>query len=261
MTLSDDEIHLIQTGFIFELAIIALWFVLLLLIFVHYREKKTRLNKLIFTAFSLLWLSIVFSAIAKLFYMITKESLTYFEGNPWFWLIARITQYRISFTVIIIACYILYLFKEEIFRKEPHDTLNKIYLISSITCSLFCLITIFQEENVILDLLCFGLTAIFTMMCLIPFMMESFQLYRRLDESERIFKHALLSFIAMTIFLLLILVFMVLDRVMIFANPDSFGFSVFYYLGWISAILGVISTYLGYIRPSVEQKQKAAPLE
>ncbi|MFX1413394.1 MAG: hypothetical protein ACFFA2_06095 [Promethearchaeota archaeon] len=80
-----------------------------------------------------------------------------------------------------------------------------------------------------------------------PFLWRSYQSYRLTEE--RIFKNAFLALALMSIFFILVPLNFLFDRLMILIGGEEFSFSVFYYLGWIFVICGIIGAYFGYIRP------------
>lgn len=255
MPLTNESIKLNRIGFFFELGIVILVLVLLILIFMHYRRKKKKLNRIILIAFTLIWLAIIASSIAKYLYFTTQLEFSELMELPSAWIIGRITQYRVSFALILGAIYCLYEFKEIIFSPERKIIQDKIYKYLMIFFISFILITFFNREDYLLDVLCFLFTTLYAIAVLGTFIVQASKLYRRVNKAEKIYRTGLLSLILMSVFLLLIFVFLLLDRVVIIMNPGHPGFTAFYYSAWISAILAVVSAYLGYIRPAVEQSR------
>jgi hypothetical protein len=78
-----------------------------------------------------------------------------------------------------------------------------------------------------------------------PFLGRSIESYRAVEEKA--YKQAFLSLAIMSFSFMLIFLWFAIDRVFVLlGNP---GFTAFYYLAWISAIVGIFGAYYGYIRP------------
>ncbi len=78
-----------------------------------------------------------------------------------------------------------------------------------------------------------------------PFLRRSIESYRAVEGKT--YKQAFLSLAIMSISFMLIFLNFAIDRLLIFlGNP---GFTVFYFLAWIFAIVGIFGAYYGYIRP------------
>ena len=78
-----------------------------------------------------------------------------------------------------------------------------------------------------------------------PFLRRSIESYRGVEEKT--YKQAFLSLAVMSFSFMLIFLNFAIDRMLIFLGSP--GFTVFYFLAWISAIVGIFGAYLGYVRP------------
>jgi phage-related holin len=103
---------------------------------------------------------------------------------------------------------------------------------------------------VLFDAIAFLLTLIFMSMIYIAFLYRSIEAYKGVKEP--IYKRAFLSLAAMALCFMLILLNFLIDRILILVLNIP-GFTIFYYLAWIFAIIGIICAYLGYIKPEAGQ--------
>jgi hypothetical protein len=87
-------------------------------------------------------------------------------------------------------------------------------------------------------------------MVYVPFLRRAIQSYRGVEEKN--YKQAFLSLAIMSFSFTLIFLNFAIDRVLIFLGSP--GFTAFYFLAWISAIVGIFGTYYGYIRPKSSEK-------
>ncbi|WP_371803172.1 hypothetical protein [Candidatus Lokiarchaeum ossiferum] len=247
-----SELENVYKGFLFEGIVACLWLVLLLIILNHYRKKKSKMTAILLASFTSYFLGLVFSWIAKLIQLsFGYNSIVLFPPEtPNLWLIARITQYRISFTFIVIGTYFTNKFQGMVFDTETKQLRNKIILVLTIITILVSLILYFPSQE-IFDLITFGLAFIVMLMCYIPFMIHAFKMGFKMEKAAKVYKTAFISLGIMCVCFLMILLGMLFDRAMIIFVEGCEGYTVFYYMGWISAIIGVFTTFMGYIRPTL----------
>jgi hypothetical protein len=79
----------------------------------------------------------------------------------------------------------------------------------------------------------------------LSFASRSFQSYRATREAY--YKKAFLSLAVMSICFILVFIMFLIDRLLILLGSP--GFTVFYFLAWSFAVLGILGAYLGYIKP------------
>ena len=234
---------------IFEAIIILIAFILLILIFIKYIQKRHRLTLLLFFIFLCYWFAIFFSWLSKMLVLFSNidyiiDDLVADPGTFFSWILLRIKDFRISFVFMSVAIFLSYILKVNVFEKgynKVHRILVIIYTIITAGFSLF----IYEKGNTLLDVIAFLFIFVFMAMIYIPFFIRSFGAYKESDD--KIFKRAFLSLALMSIFFILIPLNFLLDRVFIlFGDP---GFTIFYFLAWTFALLGIIGAYFGYIRP------------
>ncbi len=245
------EFEIIFIGFIFEVIITLLFWVLLGLILKHYNQRKTVHTRLMFYIFLCFSLSVFFSAIAKLSVLLL-ESPTFEEVDPnisSFWILSRIIPFRISFALISIAAFLNYILKAKIFEERRNKAEYWIAIIFSLITIIFSLIFVDQEKP-IFDLITFALVFLLMLLVYVPFIMASLKIRKNLHES--VYRNASLSLAIMAMCFILTFLWFLLDRIMIVAF-DSTGYTIFYFFGFSSTIIGAFFTYLGYIRPGQKQ--------
>ncbi|MFX1498400.1 MAG: hypothetical protein ACFFBH_12805 [Promethearchaeota archaeon] len=238
-------------GMVFESFIIGIATFLLILILIKYYQKKHRLTLYLFLIFLNYVIAIIFSWLSKVLVLTTDQEYIYNQLAPdpgtWqSWIILRIVDFRFSFVFLTIAILISYILKVNVFGKG-YNKIQKylVILLAGITAGYSFLI--YQKGNTLLDAIAFLLVFLFMAVVYFPFLWRSYQSYKL--TKERIFKNAFLALALMSIFFILVPLNFLFDRLMILIGGDEFSFSVFYYLGWIFVICGIIGAYYGYIRP------------
>ncbi|MHA1522153.1 MAG: hypothetical protein ACTSRK_18410 [Promethearchaeota archaeon] len=240
------------TGMIFEIAIFVLFLALLLLMWRHYRLRKTRYTLLMFYVFVLFTAALLFSWISKAInlYLVAPTFDDVDPNMPGFLFISRILQFRVSFAFITLAIYVTQLFRVAVFETPNARIQNIIIGIFSLLTMLYSLIVVVQGQ-VIYDVLAFLLVLIDLIAVFVPFAIASLNM--RKIMTDPIYKKASTSLAVMAFAFIFIFVGFLTDRILIMTiRPD--GYTFFYYAAWISAILGSVAAYLGYIRPGQKQK-------
>jgi hypothetical protein len=164
-------------------------------------------------------------------------------GTPLSWIILRITDFRISFVFMTFAIFLSYVLKVNVFEKGYNKILRIIVFIYSIFTLGFTLFG-YVRGDLLLDVIAFLLIFIYMAAVYFPFFFRALQSYK---SAEKTFKNAFLSLALMSLFFILIPLNFLFDRLLIFMGGA--GFSIFYFLAWIFAILGILGAYFGYIRP------------
>ena len=244
-------VNLVFIGMSFESFIIVIASILLALILRKYYEKeKHKLTLYLFLIFLFYVIAIFFSWLSKILVLYSNIDYIAYNsslpdpGTMLSWIILRITDFRISFVFLVIAIFLSYVLKVNIFEKDYNKTHRIIVIIYSIVTLLYTLL-IYQRGNVLFDAIAFLLIFIFMAMIYFPFFFSAINSYK--SSQEKKFKNAFLSLALMGIFFILVPFNFLLDRLFIlFGGP---GFSIFYFLAWIFVLLGIIASYFGYIRP------------
>ncbi len=230
--------------------IIGSWF--LLLIAIKYVKNRNYLILLLFLiilnliiALFFVWLSkvyILYSGIDYLQDLSVPDPLT-----PSSWILLRISEFRFSLLFITIAIAISYVFRVKVFErgfKRPQEIIVIIYSCFTAFFSFF----IYQKGNLLLDVLSFFFVFILMFIVYLPFMIRSFRSYK--DTRSNIYKKAFLSLGVMSLSYILALFCFLIERIYVFYG--HFGFTLFYYLGFIFVLIGISGIYFGYIYPNFE---------
>lgn len=242
----DLSISLNFIGMVFEIFIIFFSAVLLVLIIKKYFIKRHKLTRLLLIIFTGYFLAILFSWISKVFVVVQLNVIQ--DGSIIAWMFNIILDFRLSEFFVTVAIFLSYILKVNVFEKG-YNTLHKyIIIIYGIFTCVYVLI-IYENDNVLLDIIAFLLVFIYMVMVYIPFLRRAIQSYRGVEE--KIYKQAFLSLAIMSFSFTLIFLNFAIDRVLIFLGSP--GFTVFYFLAWISAIVGIFGTYYGYIRPKASE--------
>ena len=231
---------------VFEIFIIFFSAVLLVLIIKKYFIKRHKLTRLLLIIFTGYFLAILFSWISKVFVVVQLNVIQ--DGSIIAWMFNIILDFRLSEFFVTVAIFLSYILKVNVFEKG-YNTLHKyIIIIYGIFTCVYVLI-IYENDNVLLDIIAFLLVFIYMVMVYIPFLRRAIQSYRGVEE--KIYKQAFLSLAIMSFSFTLIFLNFAIDRVLIFLGSP--GFTLFYFLAWISAIVGIFGTYYGYIRPKASE--------
>ncbi|MHA1672564.1 MAG: hypothetical protein ACTSYI_02965 [Promethearchaeota archaeon] len=240
------------TGMIFEIAIFVLFLALLTLMWRHYRIRKTRYTKLMFLMFTFFATALLFSWISKAINLYL-EAPTFEDINPnmpGYLFLSRILQFRVSFAFITMAIFATQLFKVAVFETKNARRQNMVIGIYSLFVAAYSLIVVVQG-NVLYDVLAFLFVTIDLCLVFIPFAVASLKVRKKMTDP--IYRKASLALAVMAFAFIFIFVGFLTDRILIMTiRPD--GYTFFYYAAWVSAILGSVSAYLGYIRPGQKQK-------
>ncbi len=239
---------------IYEGIIIIITGILVAIVLTKYIKNRNTLILLLFLIVLNYFIAIFFSWLSKVhilyanFSYILDESPTPDPLTPLSWIILRISGFRISFLFISIATIISYFFKIKIFEKDFKKSRRITILIYGLFTIFYSLI-IYQQAQIILDVLAFLFVFILMGTVYISFMRSTIQSFR--NSSIVNFKKAFAWLAIMSLSFVLILFNFLIDR--IFILMGSFGFTLFYYLGWIFVIMGDMGAYFGYIHLTKEK--------
>ncbi|MFX0021760.1 MAG: hypothetical protein ACFE9S_05505 [Candidatus Hermodarchaeota archaeon] len=227
---------------IFESFIIIIAAVLLVLILKKYLVKRHKLTRLLFFIFLCYLIAIIFSWLSKVF-VVTQISIVQ-DGSIIAWLYNITVDFRLSEFFVMIAIFLSYILKVGVFEKGYINWQRIIVIIYGIFCCIYVLF-IYAYGNDFLDIFAFLFVFIYMVLVYAPFLRRAIESYRAVDEKA--YKRAFLSLAIMSFSFMLIFLNFAIDRVFVFLGSP--GFTAFYYLGWISAIIGIFGAYYGYIRP------------
>ncbi len=236
------DIQLNFIGMIFESFIIIFAAVLLVLILKKYLIKRHKLTRLLFLIFLGYFLAIIFSWLSKVF-VVAQISVVQ-DGSIITWIYNITVDFRLSEFFVILAIFLSYILKVGVFEKGYTKWQRIVVIIYGIFCCFFVLF-IYGYGNDLLDVFAFLFVFIYMVMIYAPFLRRSIESYRAVEGKT--YKQAFLSLVIMSFSFILIFLSFAIDRVFVFLG--SLGFTAFYYLAWISAIVGIFGAYYGYIRP------------
>ncbi len=209
---------------------------------------------------SLLLLLILLSYAASIFFSWVSKVLNAFSGigyimdnlvpdpnTPLSWILLRIADFRITYVFIIVAIFFSFSFKLKIFEKENKQT-NKYIILGFTIFNLIFALFIYQKGNLLFDLLTFFFVFVLMTMVYLPFLLSAIKSYKSTDHPG--FRKSFLSLSIMSISYISVLLCFLIDRIYIFLG--DFGFTLFYFLSWALVIIGIISTYYGYLKLDVK---------
>ncbi|MFX0008386.1 MAG: hypothetical protein ACFFA7_04415 [Promethearchaeota archaeon] len=166
------------------------------------------------------------------------------DGSIITWMYNITVDFRLSEFFVTIAIFLSYILKVGVFEKGYIKWQRIVVIIYGIFCCFYVLF-IYLNDNHLLDVFAFLFVFIYMVLVYGPFLRRSIESYRAVKEKA--YKQAFLSLAIMSFSFMLIFLWFAIDRVFVLlGNP---GFTAFYYLAWISAIVGIFGAYYGYIRP------------
>lgn len=215
---------------------------------INYIKVRNELSLLLFLILLSYTCSIFFSWVSKVLNAFSNIDYIIYEIVPdpntiQSWILLRIADFRITYVFITIAIFFSYLFKGKIFEKEIKK-INK-YIIQGFTIfNLIFALFIFQKENFLFDALTFFFVFVFMIVVYLPFLLNSIKAYKSTDHPR--FRKSFLSLSIMSFSYISVLLCLLVDRIYILLG--HFGFTIFYFLTWVFVIIGIISTYYGYLK-------------
>ncbi len=229
----------------FELGILIASGVLLALILRRHFQKRSQLTILLFLIFLNIAIAIFFMMLSKIYYVyFGAEFLT--EADPGFWFESRVLYYRFGFMFIGVSILFAHIFRVKVFEGKPSKWI--IYFIYG-----FCIVIIidalffFVFKDLLSNLVLFALVFIYLLLVFVPFSAQSFRQSRStlLDTSYR---NAFFYLGIMGVCFIMVLGFNLLDQLAHFID-NTITYSPFYFLGWISHVIGMLFAYFGFLKP------------
>jgi len=191
------------------------------------------------------WVSKILNAFSNIDYLIYNDVAD--PNTPISWILLRITDFRISYAFLIATIFLSKLFKGKIFEEE-FNKINKFIFIGFAIFNLFFSLFIFQKGNVLFDVLTFFFVFIFMTMVYIPFLLRTIKAFKATDHPG--FRKSFLYLSIMSLSYISVLLCLLIDRIFILFG--HFGFTIFYFLSWAFVIIGILSTYFGYLRLDIK---------
>ena len=239
-------------GIIYEGIILLIALPAVIICLINHIKVRNKLSLLLFLIAQSYFCSIFFSWVSKGLNAISNIDYIIYEhvtdpNTPISWILLRIADYRITFVFIIVAIFLSKLFRGKIFEEEINKIKNYFFIGFAIFNLLFSLF-IFQKGNVLFDVLIFFFVFIFMSMVYAPFLLKAIKAFKSTDHPG--FRKAFLALSMMSLSYISVLLCLLIDRIFIFYG--HFGFTIFYFLSWVFVIIGILSTYYGYLRLDIK---------
>ena len=190
-------------------------------------------------------LGIAFSCFGKYLRLIYEQFPTV-NSTIIEYLFGLIWYLRLALCMMVFGIICSYKFKVELSDLDiKNNAKNRTVIgIGAIIASISVLL--YQKGVNIYSLIVFGLIFIYNAAIYLPLLLNSIHLANRIEDKahkKAIFYIAVMAFCLVSIFLSFLL-----DQLMLVFY--SARFSIFYYLAWVWAIIGFISSYFGYMKPA-----------
>ncbi len=238
-------------GFFFETGVIAAVAVMTVLAFAKYIQKgRNRPAFLLFMVFLnwtigvvISWLAKIFSAFLHLDDLIITDFASY--------AIRMVLDFRFLFVFVAIALYCSYVLRVKLFEKEYKRGERVVNMVFLFMIPVLCFVLETSDAiNSLYTIIVFLVVFLDMLFVYSRFMKRALAQYRAASEK---FKGAFKALTLQALFFILTFLFFLLDQVMIpiqksLGEPKP-GFTVFYFGAWISAVVGIVLTYYGYIKP------------
>lgn len=187
------------------------------------------------------WSAKVLRVYSNIDYIIYTDIID--PNTPISWILLRISYYRITYTFITAAIFLSYLLKAEIFENK-NSKVNLFIILGFTIFNLIFSILVFKKGNMLFDVLIFLFVFIFMNIVYIPFLKNALKAYKATYHPG--FRKSFLFLSLMSVSYILVLLCLLLDRIYIFFR--HYGFTIFYFFTWIFVIIGIFSTYFGYLK-------------
>ena len=235
---------------VFEIFLVFFGSIFLILVILKYFQMKNRLTLYILLIFLFYILTIFFSMISKVIVLTTEYDYVYnqpsgYPESPYSWIILRIVDFRISLALAVIGVYFSYKLKINIFKEEISRN-QKIFITVFAGFSFFFSIFVYQRGNTLLDALNFLFILLFMSIVYFPFMLKCLHEYRTAAVHQ--LRGRFLSLALMSLNFMLVTFCFLIDRVLVLMGWSHF--TIFYFLGWSSALFGIACAYIGYVKPT-----------
>ncbi len=251
------ESELLLISITYESIIIVIATIILILIFVKYLEKRHQLTLILFVIFTFYLITLIFSFASKI---ISFSRAFEYVNNPEMadpltiesFFVLRVVNYRSSFIFMVLASAFTYVLRVKLFEEE-FKNFEKYFVIIFGAFTIIYQIFIYIKGDNLVEILSFILIAIYVFAINIPFMHQCRKNYKAVDNPT--FKRGFLSLTLMSFFVSQILIFQLLDRFakIFLTEIYPYGFSPFYFIGLLCALMGYFGAYFGYIRPRASE--------
>lgn len=232
------------TGFYFEIFVVAAVTIMTILAFRKYMEKgRNKPALLLFMVFLNWTIGVFISWLAKLFSgFLGLESTPITDFSSY--MIRLVLDFRLLFVFVAIALYCSYVLRVKLFEKNYKHGELAVNVVFLITIPVLCFVLV-EQGNMLYTVIVFLVVFVNMLVVYSGFMKQSIAQYRAASNEK--FKGAFKALAVQAMFFILTFLFFLLDQVVLAIT--TIGFTIFYFTAWICAVVGIVLTYYGYIKP------------
>ena len=246
---------IVLIGAIYEIFILIIALILLVSVFIKYLELKKRLTLYLFFIYLNVFLAILFSWLSKIIVLTTDIEYMYNDPNarypntPLYWILLRIVDFRFSLTCVAISMIFSYILKVNVFE-DKYKSVQKFVFIIFASFTIFFSTFIYERGNTLYDAINFLLVFSLVSAIYLPFMVRSIMHYKSTDDE--FIRKKILSLALMSLCFMLTLLCFLIDRIWVLMG--AFHFTIFYFLGWLWGIIGIMCSYFGFLKPKSSEE-------
>ncbi len=234
---------------IFEGSLFLISVALIVLSIKRYLEKKkSKLTYLLILIYTGISLGILSSIISKLSFLFVDQTAIH---PIWAFIVYRFLSFRFSLVFCIWAAFNTYRFKVQIFDSEKSTVQYRINLFLAVSNAVVWFILhepAGHPHHNLYDTLSFAFSSLYLMYIFIPFATKCFRVAKKIKGVEsREYVRGFQSLGLMGAFFILVFVSIVANELYVPIAGKEYTF--FYFLVWSFGILGIASSYVGYIKP------------
>lgn len=239
-------------GFWFELGVIGCIAVMTVLALNKYLQKNKNFAALLLFLVFLNWtIAVVFSWLVKaftVFYYQNGVGLDVTNVGPDItdissYFIRMILDYRLLFIFVAIALYCSYMLRVKLFEKDYVRGERVVNVVFLIVIPILCFV-LNQKGNMLFTVIVFAAVFVYMLLVYTPFMHRSLAAHKSADPKYR---GAFIALAVMSLFFIITFLCFLLDQVILAIT--SVGYTPFYFGAWICAVIAIVLTYYGYIKP------------
>ncbi len=232
-------------GFIFETGVLVIIGSMTVIALRKYFQKgRNKPALLLFLVFLNWTIGVVFSWLAKIgsaFLGLDNVIITDFST----YFIRLILDFRLLFVFVAIALYCSYALRVMLFEKEYKKGERAMNIIFLVMIPVLCFVLETNDAiNVLYTPIVFLLVFVYMLIVYSSFMRRALVQYRIANEK---FKGAFKALAVMSLCFILTFLNFFLDQVVV--AVASIEYTIFYFAAWICAVIAIVLTYYGYIKP------------
>jgi hypothetical protein len=232
-----------KEGFWFEIfVVIAVATMTVMALKKYYQKGKNKPALLLFMVFLNWTIGVVISWLAKLFsaYLgLDNIDITDFGS----YLTRLVLDFRLLFLFVAIALFCSYVLRVKLFEKEYKHGELAVNIIFLITIPILCFVLV-EKGNMLYTVIVFLVVFVNMLVVYTGFIKQALAQYKSADAK---FKGAFKALTLQAWFFILTFLNFLLDQVVLALT--TVGFTIFYFAAWICAVVGIVLTYYGYIKP------------